>query len=152
LPEPRPAALPARPGRRRRGLSPTDAIDHREGRLVMASVRLGRYELEEYDLPQLCMRCGARATLFKRKKFQWYPPWAFLALGVIGAAIFTKTAVVSVPLCEKHKWHWGGRLAFFAGGFFVLLALVGIGVPIVAHDDRLAAYVFLPPLALAVVW
>jgi len=118
----------------------------------MASVRLGRYELEEYDLPRVCMRCGARADTFKRKKFQWSPPWAFLALGAFGAALFSKSVTMSVPLCEKHKWHWGGRMAFFAGGFFVLLALFGVGTPVVAKNDHLAGFVFLPILVLLLAW
>lgn len=91
----------------------------------MATVRLGRYELEEYDLPKVCMRCGARASHYKSRKFQWHPPWAFFVLGALGAMIFAKTVTMPVPLCEKHKWHWGGRTAFLVVGLiaFVVLSL-----------------------------
>jgi hypothetical protein len=92
----------------------------------MATVRLGRYELEEYDLPRVCMYCGARATQFKSKKFQWFPPWAWLVLGWLGAMMFMKSCTMPVPLCEKHKWHWGGRTAV------ILLSLVGIFVVLFA--------------------
>jgi hypothetical protein len=94
----------------------------------MADLRLGRYEIEHYDPPPVCMRCGAPSAVCKDHRFQWSPPWVYilLLLGLVPAAIVIgitrKTMTVPVPLCARHKWHWGGRTAI------VLLGLVGIFV------------------------
>ena len=94
----------------------------------MADIRLGRYEIEHYDPPPVCVRCGARSVVCKDHRFQWSPPWVYvlLLLGVIPYAIAAgatqKRMTVPMPLCDRHKWHWGGRTAV------VLLGLVGIFV------------------------
>ena len=93
---------------------------------LMADIRLGRYEIEHYDPPPVCIRCGAPSVVCKDHRFQWSPPWVYvlLLLGVIPYAIAAwatmKRMTVPVPLCERHKWHWGGRTAV------VLLGLLGI--------------------------
>ncbi len=114
----------------------------------MATVRLGRYELEEYDLPKVCMRCGARASHYKSKRFQWSPPWAFFVLGVLGALIFMKNLTVPVPLCERHKWHWGSRMAFALLGILVIVAWAVAGAVVAGEDERLAPFIFIPLVVL----
>ncbi|HKI30908.1 MAG TPA: hypothetical protein VKA46_03510 [Gemmataceae bacterium] len=118
----------------------------------MATVRLGRYELEEYDLPRRCMCCGARASHYKSKKFQWSPPWAFIVLGVIGAMMFMKTATVSVPLCERHKWHWARVPVFVFIGLAVLIAWGIGGAVITSEKESLAPYIFVPLLPALLGW
>jgi hypothetical protein len=83
------------------------------GRLIpMAEVRLGRFEVEKDQLPMICMRCGAVATLRKRKKFTWYPPWISILLVagvlpyIILVRILMKKMTVSAPLCDDHRFHW----------------------------------------------
>ena len=118
----------------------------------MATVRLGLYELEEYDLPRVCMCCGAPTRYAKTKKFQWFPPWAFLLLGVLGALIFSKRATVDIPLCDRHKWHWGIRTAIALVGILILVGL-GIGVALVASENQdLAPYLVIPLLLVFVGW
>jgi hypothetical protein len=118
----------------------------------MATVRLGRYELEEYDLPRVCMSCGARASHYKSKKFTWYPPWAWIALGWIGAMMFMKTVTMDVPLCEKHRWHWvWPPLVTIVGllGIFVLL-FAGVGLAEAVKIDP--PVVFIPVGILFLAW
>jgi hypothetical protein len=118
----------------------------------MATIRLGRYELEEYDLPKVCLRCGARATHYKSKNFSWYPPWAFLVLGVLGALIFTKRATMPVPLCDKHKWHWGGRTALILLSLLALVVLLFGAIAIASAKEELAPFVYLPLFVLFLAW
>jgi hypothetical protein len=116
----------------------------------MANVRLGRYELYEYDLPRVCMRCGARAVTRKAKRFTWSPPWAFFILGALGAAIFAKSANVDVPLCDRHRWHFGGRLVVIFLGFVAVVAL-GVGVAIAADAHLVEAEFLVVPLLVFIV-
>jgi hypothetical protein len=118
----------------------------------MATIRLGRYELEEYGLPRVCMCCGARATTFKRRKFSWYPPWAFFALGAIGAMMFSKTVMVDVPLCEKHRSHWNLRTAFALVGIAAFVVLFFAGIAVASQDEDLAPFVFIPLGVLFLAW
>ncbi|HEX5272029.1 MAG TPA: hypothetical protein VFW33_16145, partial [Gemmataceae bacterium] len=92
----------------------------------MADIRLGRYEVEHYDPPRVCMRCGAPSVVCKDHRFQWVPPWTYILLFValipfaIVAGALQKRMTMPVPLCARHKWHWGGRTAV------VLLGLLGV--------------------------
>jgi hypothetical protein len=117
----------------------------------MATLRLGRYELEEYDLPRLCMRCGVRATTYKTKKFQWCPPGAAM-LGLIGTLVFMKRMTVDVPLCDRHKWHWGVRTAVALLGLAAIVLLVIVAAAVASEDSSLAPFVFLPLLVLFLAW
>lgn len=105
----------------------------------MASVRLEVYRGEDLDLPDVCMRCGAPATVRKRRQFSWYPSWVYLLLllGLLGLLVFvlvalmvTKRQWVSVPLCAAHKNHWRWRTSVLLGSFalFVALGFVTYGV------------------------
>jgi hypothetical protein len=79
-----------------------------------------------YQLPRICMRCGADATRHKSKMFSWYPPWVIvLLLGgilpyVLVAVILTKRMRIDAPLCQRHRFHWGSRQAL------ILLSLLGV--------------------------
>src|SRR5258708_594970 len=96
----------------------------------MATVRLGRFEGEEYDLPRVCMRCGARASTWKTKQFTWYPMWSRFMGGLL-MLLFAKKMTVRVPLCDNHKWHWGGRMAIVILGLVAVIALF-IGGAVIA--------------------
>jgi hypothetical protein len=110
----------------------------------MAKVRLGRYEAEEYGLPDVCMKCGAAAALRKQKRFSWHPPWIFVFLIVGGLpglivllilmSVLGRRMKVLVPLCDAHRYHWGSRLAIALGGLALLIALLVAGL--VATDGN----------------
>jgi hypothetical protein len=66
----------------------------------MAEVTLGFDELEDGDLPLICMQCGSRKHVdFVERKFVRRP--LFAPPGLIGMAL-TKHAHVAIPLCEEH--------------------------------------------------
>jgi hypothetical protein len=84
----------------------------------MADIKLGRYEIAEYELPDVCLKCGARARQRLFHTFTWTPAWvyAFLVLGLIGIIVIRilinsvrQEFTVGVPLCEAHRGHWFWR-------------------------------------------
>jgi hypothetical protein len=106
----------------------------------MAQVRLWLNPRENavYDLPRVCMKCGAEARHFTKKQFSWYPPWVWLLLlctiwpFIIATLILTKRKTVEVPMCDKHRYHFlirilagGGVFSFMLVVGFVLMGLVG---------------------------
>lgn len=106
----------------------------------MAAVRLESYGNGTIDLPHVCMRCGAPATLRKRKTFAWFPSWIYLLIlcnlliFAIVALVLTKKRSVHVPLCDEHKNHWLWRqLTVF--GTLVPLIVLGF-LAMIAMDDR----------------
>jgi hypothetical protein len=98
----------------------------------MATVRLGRYEAEEGELPPYCMKCGAPSAGEKVRRFSWYPQWVLLLLvaglwpALIVSLILTKRITMPVPLCAAHlnHWRWRSQLIWFS---FVGLIVLGIG-------------------------
>jgi hypothetical protein len=101
----------------------------------MAKIRLRRWEVEEYELPPVCARCGERAVVQPDKTFSWHPPWVlvFLFIGglliyVIVALILTKRMTVPLPFCRRHRNYWRNRAMFVYGGLFGLLLLTAGGV------------------------
>jgi tetrahydromethanopterin S-methyltransferase subunit C len=106
----------------------------------MASIRLGRYEVEHEHLPQVCIRCGAPATVRRKKQFSWYPPWVWAIIvvallpGAIVAMVLTKKMKMKAPLCDQHKNHWRWRALVTVGG---LIALLGLGAAIMPFMDQL---------------
>jgi hypothetical protein len=109
----------------------------------MAQIQLGRYEAEEGELPTLCLRCGAPATLFKAKRFAWHPSWVYFLIPVaalpffVAAALLTRRMRVLAPLCNAHKNHWVRRELFFAGGLLGLLVLLIAAVAVLVETGGL---------------
>jgi hypothetical protein len=95
----------------------------------MATIRLGRYEAEDGDMPDVCMRCGEPATVIKRYRFVWHPFWCYLLIPmglliyVILAAVLTQQARIHVFLCDRHKRHWLVRTLAVWGTFLSLLII-----------------------------
>ena len=87
-------------------------------------------------LPEVCLKCGARADLVrKRKKFQWVPPWTYvllvvsLLLGAIVMTILQKRGTLDVPLCTACKTRWTHATLAMVGavlGIFLVLPLVAV--------------------------
>jgi hypothetical protein len=98
----------------------------------MATIHLSGSELDE--LPAVCMRCGAPATVTRDKTFSWHPPWvillAFIGLlpFVIVALLLTQRVTVTAPLCARHRNHWLSRALIGWGGFALLVLLAGGGL------------------------
>jgi magnesium-transporting ATPase (P-type) len=108
------------------------------------TLRLGRYEVEEFDPPNVCMKCGAPSRVVVRKTFSWYPPWiaitilVALLVYIILVAVLTKRMTVPVPLCDKHKGHWTKRMLITLLGLLVILAFVGIAIAASTSEGDLA--------------
>jgi len=109
----------------------------------MTVLRLGRYEVETYGLPPVCMVCGGPATVSRATRFSWHPPalYAVILFGLPGlilflilVVVFRKRMSVTVPLCKRHRGYWlhrnlmtyGGMLATFVMtcGALVLLLII----------------------------
>jgi hypothetical protein len=75
----------------------------------MAEVRLGRYEVEDYELPRVCMTCGARAVGYQLRRFRWVPSWTLIGIffGLLPYflinELLAKRMPVWVPYCEDHE-------------------------------------------------
>ncbi len=109
----------------------------------MATVRLDRDEATDGYLPQLCLKCGATATVERTQTFSWCPSWvgililAGLLPYIIVAAIMTRRLTVHAPLCDDHRNHWAMRNWFLWGGLIVCVLLgVVSGVVLAALDNR----------------
>jgi hypothetical protein len=104
----------------------------------MADIKLGRFEIAEYELPDVCLKCGTRARQRLFHTFTFTPGWvyAFLVLGPIGIIVMRvlinsvrQEFTVGVPMCESHRNHWFWRnlilvllvvafvVTFVGGGF-----------------------------------
>jgi hypothetical protein len=103
----------------------------------MASIQLGRYEAEEGDLPDVCMRCGAPAAVRKRHVFISHPLWVYVLLPfgyvpyVVVAAVLTERVRCYTHFCPRHKNHWLVRALLIWGSFVALLALIVCGFAVV---------------------
>jgi hypothetical protein len=83
----------------------------------MATILLHRHEVEDRELPFVCLRCGRPAGLWKAKQFFLAAP---AGVGAVG-----KLTRIEVPLCPRHKRHWLWRALFGClGGVFVAGFLV----------------------------
>ncbi len=111
----------------------------------MASIRLGRYEVRNYELPAVCARCGAKAVVAPSRTFSWNPPWllALFLLGGLGlvlllvlAAVLTKRMSVPLPLCERHRHYWRNRAIGLYGGLAALIALAVAAIAVGAALDQ----------------
>ncbi len=117
----------------------------------MPSVSLGRYEIEEYDPPEVCMKCGAPSSVVVRKTFSWYPPWVgtlalvgflfftplFVIFLIVGL-VMTKRMPMRIPLCDKHKGHWTMRTLVSLLGFLGVLCFVGLAIFASVSDGDLS--------------
>ena len=132
------------------------------GELHMAVLHLKASD--ELELPELCMQCGAPATLHRSKTFSWFPPWLWILFFfcgllpfVIVALIVTKRRTLRVPLCEEHKNHWLWRQLLVLGTLLGIGA-IGIGATVISNvndgrgNDPLGGLLCAGSLILLVAW
>jgi hypothetical protein len=107
----------------------------------MAAVRLYRDETDEFELPAVCMKCGAQATAWKSKTFSWHPPWVYVLIlaGLLPFAVvalaLTQRRTLQAPLCAAHRGHWLWRQLIVIGSFFALLIGGAIAVAVLIEED-----------------
>jgi hypothetical protein len=80
----------------------------------MAGLRLEWDDVIAGALPPICMRCGAPAVVWKRRRFYWTPPWMLLFLlfpPLFIALLFVlqRRRKLMVPFCRQHRGHWAWR-------------------------------------------
>jgi hypothetical protein len=92
--------------------------------MTMATILLHRHEVEDRELPFVCLRCGRPAGLWKTKQFFLAAPTGVAAVG--------KLTRVEVPLCPRHKRHWLWRGLFGALG---ALFVAGFLIPLFAFEE-----------------
>jgi hypothetical protein len=108
----------------------------------MATVKLYYDEVDEGQLPRVCMRCGAPADLQKRKTFSWCPGWVhvLILLGLlpwlIVMLVLTKRKTVYVPLCNEHKNHWFVRTMITLSGLAIVFGFFVLMVVLASTTDR----------------
>jgi len=81
---------------------------------LMATIRLGRYEARQGNLPPVCIRCGIAASTYRNKVFVYSPSWIYLGIPFAFVPFFllawyrSKPARAYVPLCPLHRnlWRW----------------------------------------------
>jgi hypothetical protein len=66
---------------------------------------------EIVDLPPVCMKCGAPATVRKSKQFSWVPPsiagFALIPVAyAVLALVMTKRQRVETTFCDRHSSYW----------------------------------------------
>src|SRR5271165_3909537 len=113
----------------------------------MAKVRLGRYEVDEYELPAVCAKCGRDAVVSPARRFSSSPRWLavlvlvaicgsviFIGFFVIGLPLYvilglvlTRRMVVPLPLCERHRNYWRKRNILTYGGLVAVALPGGLG-------------------------
>lgn len=107
--------------------SPAEFLHHQAGNMW----RLGDLLIatKNTELPPICIKTGAPATVYKTRKLSWHSPWAYLGLllglipFVIIASIITKRGSLRVGLsaraaATRSKWiaaGWIGTVAIIAG-------------------------------------
>jgi hypothetical protein len=129
--------------------------------MLMAKVCIDFADLDDGELPYVCMKCSAPPTVYKTRIFAWMPPWAIVIIvlfplpGIITALIVTKRRRVTAPLCELHERHWSKRMWAGLIGFGVMLlpiaaflVCLSLGKP--AAD--LAPFLFMAALFTFVAW
>ncbi len=101
-------------------------------------------------LPAVCMKCGAvdRAIVRRDRAFSFVTPWLYALLplgpfGALGMLALTKTAALSVPLCERcdGRWRTASLLRTIVTAVAVATTLVSIFLPLLRPSAGLVASV-----------
>src|SRR5262245_40258178 len=114
----------------------------------MAEVRLGRLEAEEGELPPLCLRCGAPATMYNARRLAWQPGWVVVLFALtfwpllVMSLLIRKRMRLLAPFCHAHRNYWrrrfliaatvyGGLAGFVMAGFMLLVVAQADGRTVV---------------------
>lgn len=107
----------------------------------MSEVHIPVNELNEFDLPRVCVVTGRTDNVvFKPVKFSWYPPWIgglvviSWPIALILMLAMTKRAAGSLPFTEEAHAAWQkGKLLFGLSFVSAIITLV-MGVVLLAND------------------
>jgi hypothetical protein len=86
----------------------------------------------------ICMRCGAPATVTKRKRMTYRPGWVLILIlfgllpFLIVSLILEKRCRLVAPFCEQHRGHWSVRSLWLWGIFMTAFAIGVAGIAMVA--------------------
>lgn len=134
--EPEPAVVAPIPRkiRRRRSMPAEEGV-----------VELETHEAHGGCLPEVCIVCGAEASLWRSRTFAWRPWWMSFT-PVFVAVAMTKRMRVEAPFCDDHHQHFQWRMiAEYAGiGLAIAFAfcMVLLGIDLVPDDARVVVGAF----------
>jgi hypothetical protein len=116
----------------------------------MAVVRLEERAGELPPLPDVCVRCGAPATVRPQRTFSWSPPWTCVLLVLCNPLIFAAVSLalmkrrrLDLPLCREHEGCWRWRQHALTAGLILNLAWGALATILLAArepDTRAADY------------
>jgi hypothetical protein len=79
----------------------------------ITTICMERYEAEKGDLPQICMCCGAPATVRTKQIFCSGADWVMTILGAVvirhDISDMTNRTAVWTCFCERHGSYWAKR-------------------------------------------
>ena len=125
----------------------------------MGVVRFVRQRVQYDDMPAVCMRCGAQATVTRNKTFSKSQGWTFFTIFLgawpyfLCALLFRHRLRVPVPLCDAHRNHFRWQAGVLWGGIaLVALLLAGCFALMGNVSDAVLKNCFLAVGIVAAVW
>jgi hypothetical protein len=106
---------------------------------IMSVVQFNRQRVRKQDMPPLCLRCGAAATVTVDKTFSKSQGWTTLLWFVggppavfLGALIFRNRLQVPVPMCDRHRNHFRWQTRLFWGGLAASTIVFAMGLALLS--------------------
>ena len=96
-------------------------------------ITLTKQQVENDEIPNVCMVCGESTEIRVNRTFQWAPDWAGMLTmaggipGFIALATTTREFRIACPVCSRHRDHWS-RFGWVCGaGWLVVLLIAATG-------------------------
>jgi hypothetical protein len=109
--------------------------------MAMHEIVLPADELNEFDLPRVCVVTGQTENVeFRPVKFSWYPPWVavFILINLLIAAIIalamTKKVQGSLPFTEEAYKAWKAGQLYFALSLVAGFVMFAAGIGVMANE------------------
>jgi hypothetical protein len=124
----------------------------------MGVVRFERHRTELEDMPSLCLRCGAPATVAPSKTFSKSQGWTTVLIffgGVpylLATLVFRNRLRVRTPLCDAHRHHFNWQAGILWGGLAALALMLAGCFAMIPNGGAMTDKCFGAVGILAAVW